>query len=325
MILIEGLNKSFDENHVLRDVNLKISKGEIYGLVGKSGAGKSTLLRCINGLEKFDSGKLLINGNNVSDKNKKEIRQMRRKIGMIFQNYSLIENRTVYQNIALPMKCWKYSKKEIHKKVISLLEMVDLMDKKDAYPGALSGGQKQRVAIARALTMDPEILLCDEATSALDPNTTQSVLELIDKINKEMGLTTVIVTHQMEVVRSICDTISILEDGNVVESGPVTDIFMKNPPALRKLLGKNQVKVPDMGKTISFFVPSEAATVISEMSRILSEDIVVLTATNDCYHGKFLTLYTVNISEKKEMVFVDELEKRNIKWCFVDPMKGEED
>ena len=184
MIEIQHLGKSWaDGGEVLKDISLDIADGEMYALVGRSGAGKSTLLRCINGLTDYQSGSMVVDGHEIKDMPYKEIRELRRQIGMVFQQFSLLERETVYNNVALPMKCWGYKSEEIDKKVMSLLELVGLADRKDARPRGLSGGQKQRVAIARALTMDPKILLCDEATSALDPKTTSSILDLLMEIN----------------------------------------------------------------------------------------------------------------------------------------------
>ena len=211
MIEICDLNKSFGELNVLKNINLTIPTGEIYGLVGRSGAGKSTLLRCMNGLEGYDSGSVKIDGIEVKDRDKDEMRDLRKEMGMIFQTFSLVSRRSVYQNVALPLKCWKYPKQEIDKRVKELLELVEITEKVDERPEVLSGGQKQRVAIARALALNPKILLCDEATSALDPKTTQSVLNLLQDINRKLGLTIVVVTHQMEVIRSCCDNVMILE------------------------------------------------------------------------------------------------------------------
>ena len=206
MIEIKNLKKVWDgdTDPVLNDINLTIQDGEIYALVGRSGAGKSTLLRCINGLTSYQEGSVTVNGVEIKDLDDKEMREMRRHMGMIFQQFSLLERDTVYNNVALPMKCWGYSKEEIDKKVMELLDLVGLTEKKNAKPRNLSGGQKQRVAIARALTMEPNILLCDEATSALDPKTTNSILDLLMEINERIGITVIIVTHQMEVVRKAC-------------------------------------------------------------------------------------------------------------------------
>ena len=239
MIEIQHLGKSWaDGGEVLKDISLDIADGEMYALVGRSGAGKSTLLRCINGLTDYQSGSMVVDGHEIKDMPYKEIRELRRQIGMVFQQFSLLERETVYNNVALPMKCWGYKSEEIDKKVMSLLELVGLADRKDARPRGLSGGQKQRVAIARALTMDPKILLCDEATSALDPKTTSSILDLLMEINGETGITIVIVTHQMEVVRKACRKACILERGVIKSMGDVLDIFYRRPASLLRLLGE---------------------------------------------------------------------------------------
>ena len=202
MIEIQNLKKVWSDGKVvLDDINLTIEDGDIYALVGRSGAGKSTLLRCINGLASYNDGHILLDGKEVKELSYKEMRDVRRQVGMVLQNFSLLERRTVYENVALPMKCWGYSNADIKKKVTDLLELVGLDDKASARPRNLSGGQKQRVAIARALTMEPKLLLSDEATSALDPNTSSSILGLLREINQKTGITVIVVTHQMEVVR----------------------------------------------------------------------------------------------------------------------------
>jgi D-methionine transport system ATP-binding protein len=233
MIKIAALKKSYDKDVILENINLNIKKGDIYGLVGASGAGKSTLLRCINGLVGYDSGSLVVDGVDLKKLNNEELMEFRKNIGMVFQQFSLLERLTVYENVDLPMKCCKYSKEDRQKKVNELLDLVGLLDKKDSRPGELSGGQKQRVAIARALTLDPKILLFDEATSALDPNTANSILHLVRKINEEFGLTVIVVAHQMEVVRKVCNKMALLKDGELIADGEVTDIFMNEPEELR--------------------------------------------------------------------------------------------
>lgn len=210
MIEITNLEKNFGDLEVLKKINLKIMDGEIYGLVGVSGAGKSTLLRCINGLESYSNGSLKVNGTEVKDLDKKQKKIFQKNIGMIFQHFPMLTRKTVYDNIAFPMKCWKYGKKEIDQRVKELAEIVGITDKLGEKPANLSGGQKQRVAIARALSMNPKILLSDEATSALDPKTTQSILALLKEINEKLGITIIIVTHQMEVVRQVCQKVSLL-------------------------------------------------------------------------------------------------------------------
>lgn len=229
MIKLNHIHKTFHTKNTqvkaLKDINIEINEGDIYGVIGYSGAGKSTLIRIINLLERPDQGTVEVDGVDLTKLSKKELSKVRHNIGMIFQGFNLMNSINVYDNIAAPLKNLKWSKKEIEEKVNSLLALVDLTDKKYAYPNQLSGGQKQRVAIARALSSDPKILLCDEATSALDPNTTKSILELLKEIKQKLNITIVIITHQMEVVKSICNRIAIMEKGEVVESGDIETVF----------------------------------------------------------------------------------------------------
>ena len=229
MIELKNVSKTFGakrgEVHAVRDVNLTIRDGEIFGIIGFSGAGKSTLVRCINLLERPTGGSVVIDGKDITRVPERELREVRRKIGMIFQHFNLMRSRTVYGNIAFALKGSSLSKPEQDQKIRELLELVGLSDKTDAYPSQLSGGQKQRVAIARALANDPKVLLCDEATSALDPQTTQSILKLLNEVNKKLGLTIVIITHQMDVVKDICDRVAVMENGYVVEEGNTIDVF----------------------------------------------------------------------------------------------------
>ena len=218
MISVKNVNKFFGEKQVLKDVNIEINEGEIFGIIGHSGAGKSTILRCMNGLEPYQEGSVKVDGKEVKDLNEKEMRELRKDLGMIFQHFSLLERKTVFENVALPLECFGYSKAEKEKRVMELLDLVGLKERRNDKPRNLSGGQKQRVAIARALALNPKVLLCDEATSALDPNTTKSILTLIEDINKKMGITVVVVTHQMEVIKQICGRIAIMENGQVLEN-----------------------------------------------------------------------------------------------------------
>ena len=238
MIKLEHISKTFDTTagnvHAVQDVSLEIRDGEIFGIIGFSGAGKSTLVRCINLLERPTSGSVQIDGVELTTLGEKQLREVRTKIGMIFQHFNLMRSRTVYENIDFPLKKSKLSKAQREEKIHSLLELVGLTDKKNVYPSQLSGGQKQRVAIARALANDPKVLLCDEATSALDPQTTQSILKLLKKVNAELGITIVLITHEMSVVKDICDRVAIMDAGTVVETGNTVDVFSKPQQPLTK-------------------------------------------------------------------------------------------
>ncbi|MFC6099076.1 methionine ABC transporter ATP-binding protein MetN [Olivibacter domesticus] len=229
MIELKNLSKVFYkkniEIHALSDINLTVAEGCVYGIIGSSGAGKSTLIRCINLLERPTSGEVLLNGVNLTLLTPSALAKVRRQMGMIFQHFNLLSSRTVFGNVAFPLELINAPKQTIQKKVLELLELVGLSNKKDDYPANLSGGQKQRVAIARALASDPEVLLCDEATSALDPATTRSILELLKDINKRLNITVVLITHEMEVVKAICDEVAVIADGKIIEQGEVSDIF----------------------------------------------------------------------------------------------------
>ena len=241
-ILIEHLNKTFQTKEgtvdALKDVNLSVEKGDIYGIIGMSGAGKSTLVRCINFLEKPTSGNVIINRKNLAKLKKKELQKQRESIAMIFQHFNLLMQKNVLENVCFPLYIQKKSKKDARKRAKELLEIVGLADKIKAYPSQLSGGQKQRVAIARALASEPDILLCDEATSALDPQTTTSILELLKDINKKFGITIVIITHQMSVVREICSHVAIMKSGSIVETGNVDEVFAHPKSSVAKELLK---------------------------------------------------------------------------------------
>lgn len=241
MIQIENLSKTYKTSAggftALSDVNLTVNDGEIFGIIGLSGAGKSTLVRCINFLEVPTSGKVIIDGDEMGTLSKKQLLIKRRSIGMIFQGFNLLEQRTVLKNICFPLEIAKVPKEQAVKRARELLELVGLADKESSYPSQLSGGQKQRVAIARALAAETKYLLCDEATSALDPDTTRSILDLLKKVNKELGVTIIVITHEMKVIESICDRASVLDGGNVAELAPVSELFA-NPKSdiARKLI-----------------------------------------------------------------------------------------
>ncbi|HHT62201.1 MAG: methionine ABC transporter ATP-binding protein [Bacillota bacterium] len=230
MISIEGLTKIYRSETgdvvALKNVNLKVSAGEVFGIIGSSGAGKSTLIRCINLLEKPTKGQVKIEGKDITKLSNRELMKLRRSLGMIFQHFNLLMQKTVNENIAFPLQVANVPRKQINERVKELLELVGLIDKADYYPSQLSGGQKQRVAIARALANNPKVLLCDEATSALDPITSKSILALLKDINKRFGLTIVLITHQIEVIKEICDRVAVIEKGQIIETGNVVDVLM---------------------------------------------------------------------------------------------------
>lgn len=244
MIQIEHLNKTYvsrqGETHTaLTDINLTIEDGSVFGIIGQSGAGKSTLVRCLNLLERPTSGSIIINGRDITSLSEKELREFRSSVSMIFQNFSLLQQRTVLRNVMFPLELRHADKKEAEKRARELLELVGLADKCNKYPSLLSGGQQQRVAIARALVNNPSIMLCDEATSALDSMTTHSILKLLKDINEEMGVTIVLITHSLAVAELICDNVVVIDEGKIVEEGKTEDIFA-NPQSevARKLLEK---------------------------------------------------------------------------------------
>lgn len=229
MIKIKNVYKTYASKtgdiNALRGVSLEVQPGEIFGIIGQSGAGKSTLIRCINRLEDPTSGQVIVDGKDITAMNDEQLRRARHEIGMIFQHFNLLASRTIYDNVAFPLEIQGVSKQEIEKRVQPLLELVGLGDRANYYPSQLSGGQKQRVGIARALASNPKVLLCDEATSALDPQTTKSILELLKDINKKFNLTIVLITHEMQVIKEICDRVAVIEDGLIIEQGSIIDVF----------------------------------------------------------------------------------------------------
>jgi D-methionine transport system ATP-binding protein len=270
-VVFDNVGKVFGDargvsNAALANVSLTVTRGEVFGIIGRSGAGKSTLLRLVNGLEKPSSGAVRVNGVSVGELDERGLVTLRRRIGMVFQHFNLLSAKTVRENIALPLKIAGVPKGEIDKKVDALLDLVGLSAKRDAYPASLSGGQKQRVGIARALVTDPDILLCDEATSALDPETTQAILALLRDINRRLNLTIVLITHEMQVIREVCDTVAVIERGEVVETGPVWRVF-GNPQhaATHALL-----------RTLVHDLPADLAARIKPVDDIASADAQIL-------------------------------------------------
>lgn len=319
MIKLVNVNKSFSGNQVLKDINLHVKKGDIVGIVGHSGAGKSTLLRCLNALETYDSGSVTIMGNELKGLSEKEVKTMRKKLGMIFQNFNLLNRKNVFDNIALPLEVWKFDKAYIEKKVTNLVKLVGLEDKIHSMPKDLSGGQKQRVGIARALALDPEILLCDEATSALDPNTTKSILELIKKINEELNITVVLVTHQMEVVKEICNRVALMEKGEIKGEGTVEELFLKPDKDLQKLLGENEV-LPESGVNIKIFFPKEYSQqcIITSIARELDIDFSIVWGKLEKFRDNVLGSLVINTNEQYKENICKFLDSKSIIWEVIE-------
>lgn len=294
MIELVDLNKTFKvakrELHAVRDVNLTIGDGEIFGIIGFSGAGKSTLVRCINLLERPTSGKVLIDGVDLTKLKSKELRAARKGIGMIFQQFNLLSQRTVAGNIRYPLELDGVKRADADKRVAELLELVDLTEKAQSYPAQLSGGQKQRVAIARALASDPKIILCDEATSALDPITTRSILELLKSLNKKLGVTVVVITHEMKVVEQICDHVAVMSDGEIKEEGTVHDVFLKPQSETAKRLiepdESSSVRRRENTLRLAFTGDESGDPVISDMTLKCGVMVSILAANTEDIGGK---------------------------------------
>lgn len=320
MIEIKDLTKSFGDGEVIKGINLNIKEGEIYGLIGQSGAGKSTLLRCINGLESYDKGSLRVMGREISELNEKELRTFRKSLGMIFQGFNLLNRKTVFQNIALPMEVWGYSKEAINKKVKELIKLVGLEGRENAKPRELSGGQKQRVAIARALSLEPKILLSDEATSALDPKITKDILELLLKINKELNITIVVVTHQMEVVKEICEKVALIENGVIVAEGEVEELFLSQGRELKRFLGNNEELLPKDGINIRIFFPSDSSenALITKMARELNVDFSIVWGKLEKFKSGVLGSLVININKEDENKIIKYLKSKEIRWEVIE-------
>lgn len=313
MIVVQNLFKSFSGKEVLKDVSFTINEGDIYGIVGHSGAGKSTLLRCLNGLEAYDSGSIKIDDNEVKDLENAQLRQLRKNLGMIFQNFNLMTSKNVFDNIAFPMELWGFDKTSIEKRVSELLSLVGLEDKKKWNVKKLSGGQKQRVGIARALALRPKILLCDEATSALDPNTTKSILELLTDINKKLNITIIIVTHQMEVVKETCNKVIIMEEGEIKGSGDVEELFLKPSEELQRLLGEEEL-LPETGVNIRILFSKEISknSIITSMARDLDIDFSIVWGKLEKFRDNVLGSLVINVQEEHRDKIVQYLKTKGI-------------
>jgi len=340
MIVLENVCKEFEsireseekKFHALKDVSISIPEGSVFGIIGRSGAGKSTLIRTINLLERPTSGRVVVDGVNMTALSPNELRDARRGIGMIFQSFNLLSSHNVAENIAFPLKLADWSPFDVNKRVDELLELVELVDKKNVYPAQLSGGQKQRVGIARALANRPKILLCDEATSALDPQTTRSILALIREINRKLGLTVVLITHEMSVIKEICDEVTVLDEGRVVESGTVFEVFTRPRAAItcELISGFMTKELPphfaDMNflseqthdstvvLRISFLGDTAARPIISGMIRQCDVDANILYGAIDHIQGVPYGTLVVELSGKpyKRDAAIDYLRNLNL-------------
>ena len=315
MIKIENLTKFYGDTQILFDVNLEVKKGEIFAIVGHSGAGKSTLLRCINGLESYQGGSLKVFDQEIKNLDETQQRHLRRDVGMIFQHFALMARKNVFENVATPLKFWGYKSDETEKRVKELLNLVGLESKAKSYPSELSGGQKQRVAIARALALNPKILLSDEATSALDPNTTNQILELLEKINKELEISVVIVTHEMEVVKSIAKRAILLEGGKIIGSGSIEELFLKPDEKMKEFLGEVEI-LPNTGTNIRLFFPKEVAqnSVITHMARSLNIDFNIVWGKLEKLNDNVLGSLVINIDEKDKENVLNYIKQSGVLW-----------
>lgn len=327
MIEIRGLNKSFGGLRAIEDVTMTLHDGIIYGLIGQSGSGKSTLLRCINGLIPYDSGSIRVGGTEVASLSTRSACVFRKQIGMIFQNFSLLNRLNVYDNVALPMKCWKYSKKEIHQKVSKLLELVHIFDKKNSFPSELSGGQKQRVAIARALTLAPKILLCDEATSALDPRSAENIMDLIIDIHREFRMTILIVTHQLSIVQKYCKNVFLIEKGKLYFDNTVLSLFTDPPPQLLQMMGdKNNLALPSHGVTLRI-TPTPAQSdspFLARLAQETGESFKVLYVNKEQFFNGIFASVIINCHEDALRKICNFLEHSQLTWQRMAPIRKED-
>ena len=295
MITFSHVSKTFGTPehpvYAVQDVSLEIREGEIFGIIGFSGAGKSTLVRCINLLERPTQGSVVVDGREMTGLSPAQLRQARKKIGMIFQHFNLMPSRTVFGNVAYPRRGSGLSKRQVAEKVRRLLALVDIADKENAYPSQLSGGQKQRVAIARALSTSPKYLLCDEATSALDPNTTRSILELLRQINRDLGVTIIIITHEMKVIDQICDRVAVIDHSSIAEEGKVSDVFT-NPQSqiARELILPQDISAAQTsgGAQLRIIFSGESAKqpVLSQLTLECQVPVIILFADTKEVEGK---------------------------------------
>ncbi|NLS44289.1 MAG: methionine ABC transporter ATP-binding protein [Firmicutes bacterium] len=345
MVRLESISKVFRTGSsqivALKNVTLHVAPGGIFGVIGLSGAGKSTLIRCINMLEIPDGGKVYVDGHEITALKNRELREARKKIGMIFQHFNLLSSRTVLENVVFPLEIAKVERHEREKRGRKLLELVGLEDKENAYPAQLSGGQKQRVGVARALANDPKVLLCDEPTSSLDPQTTRSILGLLDTINKNLGLTIILITHEMDAIRQICDEVAVIADGEIAELGRVIDIFTCPVHETTKgmVRGLNGIDAPDWAIRIleasakakdkkviklSFVGESTGQPIISSIVRDFGVDINILTAQIDHIRSVPFGVMLVELSGNNDKIMeaIDYLHDIGVSVDIIDDISG---
>jgi len=317
-------NRNGSETKALQDVSLNVKKGEIFGVIGFSGAGKSTLIRLINFLEKPTSGKVLIEGRDLHSYSMNELRTLRKDIGMIFQHFNLLNSKTIYQNVAIPLILAKENKKTIKDRVMELLRFVGLEDKANSYPNELSGGQKQRIGIARALATNPSVLLCDEATSALDPQTTDSILQLLQRINEEYNITIMIITHEMSIIQKVCNRVAVMEDGKIIETGNVLEVFGNPEQAstknfvrtviqdeIPKNIKKNLTLIPG-NRLVKINFDEKANAAINELIRKFDTTVNIVYATLDEIKDDTVGHMIVQLADKSVEEAVQFLHSKNI-------------
>ena len=319
IIQVDGLEKRYGDAVVLKNISCAVEKGEVFGVVGHSGAGKSTLLRCFNGLESYEKGSLKVMGYEVRDLNRHGRKQLRRNMGMIFQTFNLMNSKNVYQNVAFPLEVWHMTRRVIDVRVRDLLNLVGLADKSHVRVQSLSGGQKQRVGIARALALSPRILLCDEATSALDPKTTISILELLESIRRELDLTIIVVTHQMEVVKRVCNRMLLLDGGITQGIGKTDSLFLAPTADLKKLIEDEFTVIPS-GINIRMWFPKEIAqqAVITSMARALDIDFSIIGGKLERYTDDVRGFLIINVAHEHLERVCRYLEEKRLFWEVMD-------
>lgn len=323
MIEIRDVTKSFGTNEVLHGVSFDIAEGDIFGIVGHSGAGKSTILRCLNGLETYDAGSIKVMGREVGALDAAGLKLLRHDMGMIFQNFNLLARKNVYDNIAFPLKIWGASEAETRERVNELLDLVEMPEKKLQRVTSLSGGQMQRVGIARALALNPKIILSDEATSALDPRTTLSILDLLQDINKRFNLTIVVVTHQMEVIKRICNKVAILEQGKVIACGDTEELFMHPPRGLQHFIRDEYTVMPE-GINLRVVFPRHTAeqSIIADIARETGADFSIIGGQIERYRDDMLGILMLNVQEQHLAVVQKALTAHGLIWEIMEDVDG---